>query len=79
MPGLHRRMLVVLGIVGALAPARAQQQMPPPGPQPPSHPAIEQGALDRLKATSERLAKAKSMSFTAVTTYESPARNGQPL
>ena len=32
-----------------------------------------------LKAMSERLAGAKSMSFTAVTTYESPARDGQPL
>src|SRR6202012_4498386 len=32
-----------------------------------------------LKATTERLSGAKSMTFTAVTTYESPARNGQPL
>jgi hypothetical protein len=81
MRGLDRRILAALGMLGALglAPAQAQQQQPPPGPQPPSHPAIEQGALDRLKATSERLASAKSMSFTAVTTYESPARNGQPL
>ena len=81
MRGLDRRIPAVLGMLGALAfaPAQAQQQMPPPGPQPPSHPAIEPAALERLKATSERLAKAKSMSFTAVTTYESPARNGQPL
>jgi hypothetical protein len=71
-----------MGITGVLAfsPAYAQQQPhPPPGPQPPEHPAIEQAALDRLKATSERLASAKSMSFTAVTTYESPALDGQPL
>jgi hypothetical protein len=81
MCGRDRRISVVLGMLGALglAPAQAQQQQPPPGPQPPSHPAIEQAALDRLKATSQRLAGAKSMSFTAVTTYESPARNGQPL
>jgi hypothetical protein len=81
MRGLDRRLPAILGMLGALglAPAQAQQQQPPPGPQPPSHPAIEPAALDRLKATSERLAGAKSMSFTAVTTYESPARNGQPL
>jgi hypothetical protein len=81
MRGHDRRIPAVLAMLGALAfaPARAQQQMPPPGPQPPSHPAIEPAALERLRATSERLAKAKSMSFAAVTTYESPARNGQPL
>ncbi len=81
MRGLDRRILAMWGMLGVLAwtPAQAQRQFPPPGPQPPSHPAIEQGALDRLKATSERLAAAKSMSFTAVTTYKSPARTGQPL
>jgi len=71
-------MLVTLGILG-LAPARAQQPQPPAQPPPPEHPAIEPAALDMLKATSQRLASARSMSFTAVTTYESPARNGQPL
>jgi len=49
------------------------------GTVPPDHPAIEPAVVERLKATSERLAGAKSLSFTAVTTYESPARNGQPL
>jgi hypothetical protein len=57
----------------------AQQPHPPPEPKPPEHPAIEPTALEMLKAMSKRLASAKSMSFTAVTTYESPARNGQPL
>jgi hypothetical protein len=67
----------------AFTPAHAQQ--PPPPAQPPgepaqvAHPAIEPAALEMLKATSERLAGAKSMSFTATTTYEAPARNGQPL
>ena len=32
-----------------------------------------------LKATGQRLATAHGMSFTALTTYQSPARNGQPL
>jgi hypothetical protein len=79
MPGLDRRILAVLAMMGALTPVQAQQQQPPTGAEPPSRPAIEPAALDRLKATSQRLAGAKSMSFTAVTTYESPARNGQPL
>jgi hypothetical protein len=63
----------------SLAPARAQQPQPPPAPLPPEHPAIEPSALEMLRATSQRLASAQSMSFTAVTTYEAPARNGQPL
>jgi len=81
MPDLNRRIFAALGLVGALllAPVHAQQPPPPPSAPPPSHPAIEPGALDRLKATSQRLAGAETMSFTAVTTYESPARNGQPL
>jgi hypothetical protein len=77
-----RRILAVLGVIGAMAlpPAQAQQQLqPPPEPPPPAHPAIEPAALEKLKATSQRLAGAKSMSFTAITTYESPARTGQPL
>jgi hypothetical protein len=62
-----------------LTSAHAQQAQPPAQPPPPEHPAIESGALEKLKAMSQRLAGAKSMSFTAVTTYEAPARNGQPL
>jgi hypothetical protein len=78
---LGTRYLPTLLTIGyfALAAANAQQPQPPASPPPPEHPAIEQAALDMLKATSERLASAKSLSFTAVTTYESPARNGQPL
>src|SRR5271154_5617950 len=68
----------ILAAIGIGA-ACAQQPRPPAAPPPPEHPAIEPAALDMLKATSERLAGAKSMSFTAITTYESPARNGQPL
>ena len=79
MPILGGRIVAALGIAAMVTSAQAQQPPPPQAPPPPAHPAIEQGALDRLKATSDRLAGAKSMSFTAVTTYESPARNGQPL
>jgi len=41
--------------------------------------ALEPGAIDILKAMSTRLAAAKTMSFTAVSTYESPSRLGPPL
>lgn len=42
-------------------------------------PALEAKALDILKAASAKLAAAKTMSFTATSTYEHAARNGQPL
>jgi hypothetical protein len=70
--------LLIVDLLG-FASARAQQAQPPAPPPPPDHPAIEPVALEMLKAMSQRLAGAKSMGFTAVTTYESPARNGQPL
>jgi hypothetical protein len=70
--------LLIANLVG-FASAHAQQPQPPAEPPPPDHPAIEPVALEMLKAMSQRLAGAKSMDFTAVTTYESPARNGQPL
>jgi hypothetical protein len=74
-------LLAMLLAVGppAFGSAYAQQPTPPAVPPPPEHPAIEPVALEMLKAASQRLAATKSMSFTAVTTYESPARNGQPL
>ena len=40
---------------------------------------LEPKALDILKAASAKLAAAKTLQFTAVATYESPARTGQPL
>jgi hypothetical protein len=74
----HLALLFVANLL-AFAPARAQQPHPPSEPPPPEHPEIEPVAIEMLKAMGQRLAGAKSMSFTAVTTYESPARNGQPL
>ena len=70
-------MLFVINLL-ALTPVRAQQPHPPAEPPPPEHPAIEPAALEMLQAMSQRLAGAKSMSFTAVTTDEAPARDGQP-
>jgi len=40
---------------------------------------IEPKALEILKAACDRLAAARSMSFTAVVTYENPSRLGPPL
>jgi hypothetical protein len=42
-------------------------------------PALEPKAIEVLKAMSERLAAAHSMSFTADVSYESPTRQGPPL
>jgi hypothetical protein len=42
-------------------------------------PGLEPRAVDILKAACARLAAARSMSFTAVVSYESPSRLGPPL
>ncbi|ANB76904.1 hypothetical protein AYM40_32670 [Paraburkholderia phytofirmans OLGA172] len=42
-------------------------------------PGLEPRAIDILKAASARLAAAKTMTFTAVVSYESPSRLGPPL
>ena len=46
---------------------------------PAARPELEAKAIDLLKATSDRLAAARSMSFTAIATYESPSRIGPAL
>jgi hypothetical protein len=74
----HLAILCVISLL-ACSPVRAQQPQPPVPPPAPEHPAIEPNAIEMLKAMSQRLTGARTMSFTAVTTYESPARNGQPL
>jgi hypothetical protein len=40
---------------------------------------IEPKAIEILKAASSRLAAARTVSFTAVVSYESPSRLGTPL
>jgi hypothetical protein len=42
-------------------------------------PVLEPKAIEILKALCDRLAAARSMSFTAEVTYESPSRMGFPL
>lgn len=46
---------------------------------PPVQMTIEPKALDLIREACNRLAAARSMSFTAVVTYESPSRLGPPL
>jgi len=46
---------------------------------PPAGPRIEPKAVELLKASSRRLAAARTMRFTALVSYESPSRPGPPL
>jgi hypothetical protein len=75
----HRLAVLLVYAHFALTSVQAQQPPPPMEPKPPEHPAIENAALEILQATSQRVSHAKTLSFTAVTTYEAPARDGQPL
>lgn len=59
----------------ASKPAKSQSKEEPPVVQM----GLEPKAIDILKAASNRLAAARTMSFTAVVTYESPSRLGTPL
>ncbi|MEJ0091964.1 MAG: DUF2092 domain-containing protein [Methylocella sp.] len=68
--------LVFSGIGGS---ALAETAEAPAAGDKVAHPAIDQAALDILKAASDRLANAKSLSFVALGAFDVPARNGQPL
>jgi hypothetical protein len=52
---------------------------PNAGTAAPAKMVLEPKAMDLLKATSERLASAKSMTFTAVASYEYPSQLGPPI
>jgi len=79
-------LVMIAGLASGLTSARAQQQ---PAAQPPAQTApapdlglkveIEPAAMALVKAMSDKLAAAKSMSFTAIVAYESPDRTGLPL
>jgi hypothetical protein len=84
--GRWSRSLLVAVVAGfSLTQAAVAQPAPPPGPPAPpvvylpDRPELEPKAVELLKAMSAKLAAAKTMSFTSVATYESPARTGQPL
>jgi hypothetical protein len=92
-PGpVGKRALLAAALLGALGagPLHAQQAQPgaqpaqaPPPPRPtamlPDRPQLEPKAVAILKAMSDKLAAAKTMTFTATVTYEAAARTGQPL
>jgi hypothetical protein len=63
----------------AAKPAASKPSKPVKKPATPNKMIVEQRAMDLLKATSARLAAAKSMSFTATVGYEFPSKLGPPL
>jgi hypothetical protein len=78
--------LLALSMVGGVA--NAQNTTPPAEkkttqakkpPTTPPKPDLEPKAIELLKAVSERLAAAQTLSFTAVQLAESPSRQGPPL
>ena len=69
-------MLLGLAVFGLAHQATAAQPTPRPTATPPP---LEPRALDILKASSARLAAAKSMSFAALEIFEQPSRQGHPL
>ena len=81
----RRILLLALGLVLATTAGAQSQQTPsaPPAPTTTEPRAtalpLEPKAIELLKASSSRLAAARTMRFTAVTSYESPSRLGPPL
>lgn len=73
-------LLLLLGVF-VTSGSQAQQPVSPQGSSAaqPVEQRLEPRAVDLLKATSRRLAAARSMRFTAVTSYENPSRPGPPL
>ena len=74
---------VAIALFGSLCSPTLAQSQPantdPAQQQTALPPALEPKALEILKAASAALSKASTLSFTAVSTYERAARNGQPL
>lgn len=80
-------LLIAAGLLLAATASAAQQASEAKAVKPTSgkvaaramKPELEARAIAILRATSERLAAARSMSFTALVTYESPSRIGPAL
>lgn len=77
-----------LGVLLAAGAARAQSALQATNKKTAAHtkpvatatrPALEPKAIEILKASSDRLAAAHTLAFTAVENYESMSRQGQPL
>jgi hypothetical protein len=81
--------LVALGVALAAGVNAQPSQQVPQSPAPEAgarqgaearvEPTLEPKAIDLLKAMSARLAGARTMTFTAISTYESPTHIGPPL
>ena len=73
--------LAALGVSAAeqTAPAAKPAKAVRPAPPPAMKPIVEDRAMALLKATSERLAAAKSMAFTATASYEYPSKLGPAI
>ncbi|MCU0528464.1 MAG: DUF2092 domain-containing protein [Cyanobium sp. Prado107] len=74
--------LVAAGANASQSTLLAQAARPAPTTRsepPPVRYGLEPRAMATLRASSARLAAARSLSFTAVSTYESPSRLGPPL
>jgi hypothetical protein len=75
---------IVIGLCAGLlalvtAPVAAPVQNAPAPAATASAPVMEPKAIEVLKAASDKLKAANTLEFTAVSTYERAARNGQPL
>jgi hypothetical protein len=76
--------LALLAAVGtnaqnATAPAKTGPVQTKKPPASPPQPDLEPMAIDLLQAMSDRLAAARTLSFTAVEVFEQPSRHGHPL
>jgi hypothetical protein len=82
--------MMLLAVAAVIAGCAGRQQVRPEPPAPPAaeptaviglEPALglEPKAIELLQAASHRLASARSMSFTAVVSYENPSLFGAPL
>jgi hypothetical protein len=86
-PALLRLAAAWVAGIALAAPAAAQPTAAPAKAAPakklakaaPFKPVLEQRAVDLLQAMSQRLAAAKTLSFTAVASYEYPSRLGPPI
>jgi hypothetical protein len=73
-------MLIAVGLLASVAHAADKKKAAKPATAPAAAASsLEPKAVDLLKASSATLAAAKSMSFTAVVSYENPSLLGPPL
>jgi len=79
-PSLSRAALLLLTCAALTLPVAAQGTAPKGARKPAAFkPVLEPRAVELLQAMSQRLAAAKSLSFSAVASYEYPSRLGPPI